>query len=300
MISVIICSANPADLLLIKENIQSTIGVPYEIIAFDNSLAKRSLCDIYNKGVERAAFSILCFMHEDLKIATYEWGKVVIDIFIGNGDIGVIGVAGGGYKALTPSGWYAEEFQHAAKSFQNIIQGFKDESRDEIHAFDNPYRERVSEVITVDGVWFCTKREIARDHLFDEVLLKGFHGYDLDFCLSVYGKHKIVVTYDILMTHQSEGVFDKKWLDTILLVHQKWSGILPLTTADVPESEIYYTEKRSLKRLITKMIEWGYSFGEIHKMLAGVSQSRKLSIRLFFKGYKHFLVQWLGKSVSAE
>lgn len=289
MISVIICSANAKLLELVTQNVVTTIGVPHEIISFDNSKGDKGICEIYNRGVREAKFDILCFMHEDIKITTGDWGKKVIDIFVKDGEIGIVGVAGGGYKALTPSGWYCVEFQHPDKSFQNILQGYKLDSKEELHAYHNPRDEKLSEVVCVDGVWFCTKREIAKSNQFDEVLLKKFHGYDVDFCLKVYGKHKIVVTYDILMKHTSEGNFNKAWLDQILVLHQKWSNRLPLTTSGVSEREIYFTEKRALKNLIEQMLDWKYSFFDIHKMLVATAASNRMSMRLFFKGYIHFL-----------
>jgi len=300
MISVIICSASVNVLELVSKNISSTIGVPHEIIAFDNSHEQRGICEIYNQGVREAKFDILCFMHEDVAILTSGWGKKVIDIFVKDGEIGVVGVAGGGYKALTPSGWYCVEFQNPKKSFQNILQGYKLDSKDEIHAYHNPDDEKLSEVVCVDGVWFCTKKEIAKSNPFDEVLLKKFHGYDVDFCLRVYAKHKIVVTYDILMKHASEGNFNKVWLDQILILHQKWSKRLPMTTADVSEKEIYLTEKRALKNLIEQMLKWEYSFMDINRMLLSTAASSRMSIRLFFKGYIHFLEKLFAKRNSAN
>lgn len=289
MLSIIICSANANDLLLVRQNIKSTIGVPHEIIGYDNSTAKKGICEVYNDSVQKARYDLLCFMHEDVNIRTVNWGKIVDDIFTNDPDIGIVGVAGGGYKALAPSGWYCVEFQSPAKSFQNILQGYKLDSREEFHAYHNPYNESLSEVVCVDGVWFCTRKSIALQHVFDQKLLKGFHGYDLDFCLNVFGKHKIVVTYNVLMKHASEGNFNKSWLDEILKIHKKWNRNLPLTTSDATETEIYFTEKRAIKNRIEEMLEWGYSFKSIQKMLIAGIASKRMPIRLFFKGYIHLL-----------
>ena len=300
MISVIICSAKAIDLALVSKNIEETIGIPHEIIAINNHKAEKGLCEVYNEAVALAKYDILCYMHEDVKLLTQEWGQTVVDIFVRDGEIGVIGVAGGGYKALAPSGWYCVEFQHPDKSFQNILQGYKLDSKEEIHAYHNPHGEKLTEVVCIDGVWFCTKKQVVRDHPFDQALLKGFHGYDIDFCLKVYGKHKIVVTYNILMKHASEGNFNKLWLDQILKLHKKWSKNLPLTTAKVSDREIYFTEKRALRNLVEQMLEWEYSFWEIHRMLFTVAKSKRMPLRLFFKGYIHLLEQRFGTKPSAE
>ncbi|WP_221391679.1 glycosyltransferase [Dyadobacter sp. NIV53] len=292
MISILICSANPGDLLLVRKNIESTIGaIPYEIIAFDNSEGKKGISEVYNVGIKQARYELICFMHEDVSIKTKHWGNTIIRIFSGDPEIGIVGVAGGGYKSLAPSGWYCPEFENPAQSYQNILQGYKLDSKEEVHAYHNPYNEPLSDVVCVDGVWFCTRKSIALKNLFDEKLLKGFHGYDLDFCLNVFGKHRIVVSYDILMKHASEGNFNNAWLNEILKLHQKWNKYLPLTTSDVSEKEIYLTEKRAIKKLIEQMLGWNYPFAAIQKMLLNCTSSKRMPFRLFFKGYLHLVKQ---------
>ena len=289
MISIIICSADAENLNAVLLNIEDTIGVEHEIIALDNSLAKKGICEIYNLGIQKAKYDLICFMHEDISIKTTNWGLLVNQIFDKDPGIGIVGVAGGGYKALAPSGWYCMEFENPDISFQNILQGYKEAGKGHVHAYHNPRNEKLSEVVCVDGVWFCTRKTIAEQNLFDEKLLKRFHGYDLDFCLNVFGKYKIVVTYDILLEHASEGNFDKLWLDEILKVHKKWNRYLPLTISNVSEKEIYLTEKRAIKNLIDKMLEWGYSFGSVQQMLLSGTASKRMPLRLFFKGYIHLL-----------
>lgn len=292
MISIIICSASTEELKQVSQNIDLTIGVPYEIIGINNSDGKRGICEVYNEGKRKAQYDTLCFMHEDIEIKTENWGINVLNIFSENKEIGVVGVAGGGYKALAPSGWYCVEYNSPDKSFQNVIQGFKLKSKTEVHAYHNPYLQKLSEVVCVDGMWFCARKNILNDKPFDEDMLKGFHGYDVDFCLSIFGKHKIVVTYDILMKHSSEGNFNKEWLNDLLKLHRKWNAHLPMTvTKSVSKEDLYFTEKRALKNVIEQMLEWEYSFSDIQRMLFSLAKSRKMPLRLFFKGYVHLVEQ---------
>ncbi|GGB79998.1 glycosyltransferase [Dyadobacter sediminis] len=288
MISVIICSANAEDLLLVKKNIAETIGVAHEIVAIDNRKAGKGICEVYNEGTQKAAYDLLCFMHEDVQIRTHEWGKTVLNIFSDDADTGVLGVAGGGYKSLAPSGWYQFEFHSEERSYQNVLQGFKLDEKDEIHAYHNPKNEHLSNVVCVDGLWFCTRKRIALKYPFDARTLQGFHGYDLDFCLSVFQEYKVIVTYDILMKHASEGNFNKLWFDEILKLHRKWSKVLPLTTSDVSDREFYFTEKRCLKKAIEQMLRWDYSFYQIHRMIMNAAKSR-VRTKLYFKAYLHLL-----------
>jgi hypothetical protein len=289
MLSVIICSANADDLRLVKENIAATIGIPHEIIAIDNRGASRGICDVYNEGARLANFDLLCFMHEDIALKTKDWGTKVADIFQKDEKIGVLGVAGGGYKSLAPCGWYQIEFHSEERSYQNVLQGYKRSEKPDFHAYHNPRNENLSRVVCVDGLWFCTQKKIAVSHPFDSKMLKGFHGYDLDFCLNVFPHHHIMVTFEILMRHASEGNFSKQWLDEILKVHRKWSPVLPITTSALEYKQDYFTELRAFQTVIDQMLEWDYSFFEIQKMLLYSLRSRKMRKKLFFKSYQYLL-----------
>lgn len=289
MISIIICSANAAELAQVSENIRNTVGVAHEIIAIDNRKERRGICAVYNEGAKRARFDLLCFMHEDIEIKTPNWGGIVAGIFAGDPQIGLAGVAGGGYKSLAPSGWYQLELRSEERYYQNLLQGFKYDDKKEIHAYHNPHNAKLSEVVCVDGMWLCTRREIALRFPFDSALLAGFHGYDQDFSLNVFRHYKVVVTYDVLMKHSSEGNFDQKWLDEVLKLHKKWSYALPLTTSQLSEDEIYMTEKRAFKALVEQMMRWEYSFRSILVMLWCAAKTNRMPREVVFKGFLHLL-----------
>jgi hypothetical protein len=104
MISIIICSIDPCRLDQLNRNIEQTIGVPYELIPIDNSSNRYGLCQAYNLGAARAAYPILCFMHEDIAFETADWGLSVIR-HLEDPSVGLIGVAGGDGRALVPCSW---------------------------------------------------------------------------------------------------------------------------------------------------------------------------------------------------
>lgn len=289
MISIVICSADQTELSKVSENIRDTVGIPHEIIAIDNREARRGICDVYNEGAKKARFDLVCFMHEDIEIRTENWGSVVEQIFECDPEIGIVGVAGGGYKSLAPAGWYQLEFHSEERSYQNVLQGYKFNDKQEIHAYHNPRNERLSRVVCVDGLWFCTRRDIVLRFPFDGKVLTGFHGYDLDFCLSVFPHYKVMVTYEVLMKHASEGNFNRQWLDHILKLHKKWSYALPLTTSVMRGNEMYDIEKRSFKKLIEQMIVWKYSYWQIQTMLWHSAKTKQMSTRVVFKGFLYLL-----------
>src|ERR1700743_3385103 len=122
MISIIISSANAEQLKQATDNITATIGVPFEIIAIDNSKGQQGICAVYNQGIVRARYGILCFMHEDIIIKTDNWGAILKNTFDGNSDLGLLGVGGGSYKPFTPSGWGG---LGANNAYYNFIQSYK-------------------------------------------------------------------------------------------------------------------------------------------------------------------------------
>ena len=259
MISIIICSANAGELKKVKENIADTIGVPHEVVAIDNSNGRKGICEVYNRGAAQAQYDTLCFMHEDIEMKTENWGEKILNLFAVQPEIGLIGVAGGGYKSVTPSGWYNYGLEFNGGAYSNVLQGYKRKGKEEGHDYNNPKYERFSRVACIDGCWMCTKKHIWQKSPFDEKLLRKFHGYDLDFSLSVNQNYQVVVTFEVLLRHFSEGNYDRNWFLEMLKVHQKWSYVLPLNTDGLFGGEIIKTEKWAFRRFLQDSLDDGFS-----------------------------------------
>jgi hypothetical protein len=289
MISVIICSANAADLLQVKINISRTIGVPHEIIGFDNSNGQKGICEVYNEGARAARYDMLCFMHEDIEMKTEGWGGKVLEIFENNPQVGLIGVAGGGYKSLVPSGWYNADLEMNGEFYCCLIQGFKYSGVNEYVDYRNPKDEKLSRVASVDGCWLATRRSTALEHSFDENLLKGFHGYDIDFSLSVGQKQHVAVTYEILLRHFSEGAFSDDWEEQMLKVHKKWSAILPVNTDGLDEKVLLRYERRAFKAFFNKQLDKGSSYRRLISIIWNARHSRVFGA---LKWHKVFVDLW--------
>ncbi|WP_162633291.1 glycosyltransferase [Echinicola strongylocentroti] len=286
MISIIICSANKAYLEAIKQDIAKTIGCEHEILAYKNSNGEKGICEIYNQGVADAKYEILCFMHEDIAYKTQDWGQIVLRIFRENPSLGLLGVAGGDYKSLAPSSWFSfagsEGFK--GKYYINLLQGFKFENRDTLQEYRNPYNERLSKVACLDGVWLCSTKEIFSKVQFDDSMLKGFHGYDLDLSMAVnYLGKDVAVTYEILLHHFSEGKYDKGWYSDIINLHKKWAFTLPISYAKVSTREIFTLEKRMFRQFIYECLRNGYSKNEMLELICYSKRSKKMSWKLFLK-----------------
>lgn len=246
MISIVICSVRPADLSQAKSSIEATIGVPHEIIAIDNAASRRGICAVYNEGTRAARYDIICYMHEDIEMLTPDWGQKIVAIFNENAGLGIVGIAGGGYKSLCPSSWYNYHLQENGGFYCNLIQGYRHSGAPDKADLRNARNEKLSRVACVDGCWFCARKEAAVRYPFDEHLLRRFHGYDLDFAIAAGQAYEVAVTFEILLRHFSEGNFDHTWLEEIVKVHEKWSHILPVNADNLPEKSLKSLERHVL------------------------------------------------------
>lgn len=279
MITIIICSANEAHLVSLTANIRDTIGVPYEIVSFDNSNGAKGLCEIYNKGIRQAKYDIMCFIHEDIIIHTDHWGEVLVDLFKDQ-TIGLAGLAGSTYKSLAPSGFHFSAVPELDLNYCNVKQRFKYIEKEELHNYHNPTDVKLAEVTCIDGVWLCATRTALEQYSFNEGLLKGFHGYDLDLSFGIGRNFRIVVTFDILITHLSEGNFDQKWFREILKVHEKWSPVLPINLAGLSKKQVIKMEKRLFRELFQKMRLWNFGPADLFRVAWYALGSNLNSFRL--------------------
>jgi len=295
MISVIICSADPVELQLVKENIATTIGTVYEIIAFDNAHAEKGICELYNEGAKQAKNDILVFMHEDIEMKTADWGVKVLEIFRANPNLGLMGVAGGGYKSVVPSSWYNADLEINGGFYCNLIQGFKYSGRESFLDYRNAKNEKLTKVASIDGCWMATKKAIVLAHPFDQNLLKHFHAYDIDFSLSVGKQFDVAVTYEVLLSHFSEGNFSNNWEEEILKVHKKWSATLPVNADGLDEKTLLRYERRAFRLYFKKQLQNGKSYRDLMKICWNARKSR------IFKGlmwYKLYVDLWRVRSMS--
>jgi hypothetical protein len=253
MISIIISSANPEQLQKVKVNIGKTIGVPFEIISYDNSNGKNGISKVYNDGVKSAKYDILCFMHEDIITHTNDWGKLLIKYFSEYKNLGVLGIAGSDGKTSVPSGCHIVYGNY----YMNLIQHYKfQETPPKRICLPENYHnsKELHQVICIDGVWFCCAKQTALENPFDEQL-SGFHGYDIDFSLNISSKFTNMITFEILISHYSEGNFSLQWLDAMIYIHNKYKKSLPMYPGNATNIPIKVVEKHTYKMLIRKYVK---------------------------------------------
>ncbi len=291
MISIIISSVDSFNLQQVTENINATIGAPFEIIATDNSLGKKGICEVYNQAMLRARYDILCFMHEDVLVKTNNWGQKLLALFERDPQLGLIGIAGSSYKPLTPTSWGGGDGINT--HYINLIQSFKNKKTKSKRIYSDPARQNLAEVVCLDGVFMVAPRHVAEEFMFDEITLKGFHGYDIDFSLSVGQKYKVGVTFEILIDHFSEGRFDDVWMAENLKLHNKWNQHLPKNVGGLTPEQVVFIEKRTFKLFIEQLIRFNYPISTAYKMLWKNKRFFQLDWWLFFKLKFHILKQYL-------
>ncbi|GAB3531509.1 hypothetical protein GCM10027443_13850 [Pontibacter brevis] len=244
MISLIICSRAESLSSELENNIRCTIGVPYEIVFINNKDNFYSILSAYNKGAEQSLYDLLCFMHDDIYYETSDWGNTIVKS-LSNNLTGLIGVAGAKVKTRNYSPWWVSNFYDAKEFLRyNIIQYRKGEWMHECH---NPENTKLAEVVVVDGVWFCCRKDVWERTRFDEINLKGFHFYDLDYSLGVASQGlKNYVTYDILFKHASAGRLEQSWLVIAEQFHKKWEKNLPVSVHPMSRKDLDELEYQAI------------------------------------------------------
>lgn len=225
MISLIICSKfdHLSDSLI--NNIDQTIGTEYEIVHIDNSLHQYSIFSAYNEGVRRAKGNVLCFMHEDLHFHTDKWGAKVQE-YLQDKEIGILGVAGSnlvprkGDIRMCP---YFNGFQ------MNGLTTLEIPARHTVSLISHIPTSKLTEVAAIDGLWFCIPKSLFTEISFDENTFKGFHLYDVDISMqAVMSGKKVMICDDIIIEHDSPGVFSTEFYANLEIFLKKWEDSLPL------------------------------------------------------------------------
>jgi hypothetical protein len=275
MISIIVCSRTKVIPDKLKKNIEDTIGCDYELVVIDNSMNYLSIFQAYNKGIRISNGDLLCFLHDDVKICTLNWGLILKEIFKNDSEIGVLGIAGGKSKTLTPSSWSVHN-----RSI-NIIQHYKriKKNKELVHL---GFNSNLEEVVTLDGVFMVFSPE---KKMFFNEKFKGFHFYDMNICMEAKVRGlKNYVTDKITLEHLSEGFQSKDWIKNGIKMHNHYKNELPIhIDKKIKNKQI---EKRAIVHLFKKAIYLKEPFVVIPYFLDLVFYCRKANKRLIFNYLK--------------
>lgn len=280
MLSVIICSKNKMLAPGFVDNITNTIGTEYELVHIDNSDAKYSIYTAYNEGVKLSKYNNLCFLHEDVYFHSPDWGRKILQ-HLQLPDVGICGVAGRDFVSRVPASWGKK------LSGVNIIQSDKlGIRRTRRKLIPGNYKNPVREVITLDGVILCCRKDIFEKIRFDESI-GDFHGYDFDICIqSAVNGYRNYVMYDIVLEHFSRGNPNACYYRALIKVFRKWKDKLPLYSRGMQPGfmhSIGVVDYRGLTKLLCKMVRRNMPVNEIAKEIEYFTDTLELRFPAFRK-----------------
>jgi len=262
MLSIIICHRNTELLNAIKTSIASTIGIVYELIIIDNTNNEFTIFSAYNIGVTKAKYDIVCFAHEDILFHSINWGEKVLTHF-NDPKIGMIGVLGGMAQSSIPSPWWTNNYFE--KSARNLLM--KTNGKLYQH-FSNPFKDiNKTEVIIIDGLWFCIRKSLFDKICFDEKTFTGFHLYDADISMQVNEYAKNYVVFDILIEHVWSGIISKNYYIDLLTFTNKWQSQLPKQCATVEKNYMLQYNFHALRNIVLEMKTKDFSKQKISEII---------------------------------
>jgi hypothetical protein len=228
-ISVIICSVNPEKFARVAANYRERLaGVPHEILLIDDA---RSLCEGYNRGIDRATGDILVFSHDDIEILTGDFAPRLIGHLE---QVDLIGVAG--TTRVVDATWGMAGWPHC---HGQVVHADRTLGTCAVSMFQvtGPV---VEDIQGLDGLFFAARRRVIESVRFDALTFDGFHLYDLDFTFSAFqAGFRITVCNDIVIAHDSRGRFDARFAgfaERFVAKHRASLSLQRGTVESVPEA----------------------------------------------------------------
>ena len=229
------------------ESITKSSGVhKIEILPYENP-GKYSLTEVYNMGLKKASNDIIVFCHDDIKFDTKNWGRKLLKHF-SKTDYGVVGVAGCRYLPQSGKWW-----EIASEMMGQVYH--EHEGKRWLSTYNPKFGNSVLPAVLVDGLFFGVVRSRIKES-FDESV-KGFHFYDLNFCVQNYLKGvKIGVISNIDITHLSIGMTNEEWENNRIIFSEKYKNDLPIMESLV-QPEFNFKNGRPLVSIIMPVYNYG-------------------------------------------
>ena len=206
------------------------------------------VCEAYNIGIGQAHFPYLCFSHDDITFDTNHWGEILINDFERDSESGLIGIAGSAYKSWVLSGWHTSQPVPTRFLAENVIHAGAPVAT---RYLTNSTGNNLVQVASVDGCFMFSSKNRMAHIRFDEDSFKSYHCYDIDLSLQVNQKFKVFVSFNVLLSHYSEGNFDEKWFGETVKLHKKWNKTLPCIIGDATQEEIAREEESAFYGIVS-------------------------------------------------
>lgn len=163
---------------------------------------KKGICSVYNSFLKDTDYSTIIFVHDDVHIDSVDF---VDTVKTGLQNHSVVGVAGGSkIKKTPPALWHLL----TKKETQSGIV-YHPTHKNSNHYFPSFFGPTPKPVSILDGVFLAvnTKDVLSNNILFDENI-KGFHHYDIKFCIDCKLAGLSLSTLPINIMHDSPGLSD--------------------------------------------------------------------------------------------
>ena len=214
MLSIIVSSYQEEYFYQFTNSVKETIGddFEYEIIQQWNP-GTMGICEAYNKGAEKAQFENLLFVHEDVVFETENWGSILLR-YLRIDNVGCIALAGANYIPNSPTPWWV------IKGYGNSHLSHYNKKTNKRYNYTFLGDEKgLLETKLIDGVFIACQKKVWEQIKFNEDL-KGFHGYDINFSLSVSQHYQNYILNTITLVHFSHGNLTKEWLENVIKAYK--------------------------------------------------------------------------------
>jgi GT2 family glycosyltransferase len=201
MISIVICSNNPARLGAVTEQYRNVMpaGETFEIVPIRDA---KGLCEGYNRGLAASRGDIVVFSHDDIEIWTPDFAPRLRSHLSRFDGVGVAGTS-----LLWGPSWYDSGPMH---SFGRVAHLLNDGGYF-ITLYGIQHRV-VGGMQAMDGVFLAFRREVIEKVGWDAQTYTGFHLYDTDCTYRAYRMgYNLAVAVDLPIMHISHGVTDSSW-----------------------------------------------------------------------------------------
>lgn len=234
MISIIVCSRNEADYRHLQENIQATVGTACEWIRIDNSRGGYDIFTAYDEGMRRSTGDLLCFVHEDIRFHSPDWGKRCEEYFKEDARLGLLGVLGGNYMPVDAD-WRAFHDCRCGRMLQRAATLEVPSRHFTFRLGTRKSKHELTAVAAVDGMWMVMPATLKNRIHLDTKRFSAFDLYDTDLAMQVHASgYRVAVAGDILIEHFSTGSFSPRYFDSLKICLDKWKDILPVDCRPIP------------------------------------------------------------------
>lgn len=180
----------------------------------------KSLSEVYNEILDESSNDIVILCHDDLEFDTKNWGDKILKHFSKNRDYGILGLAGTKYMDQNAKWWEVTNTMYG-------IVNHKQNGKKWTSTYSKDIGNKIEDVIIVDGLFIAINKKKIK-HNFDESI-KGFHFYDLGFCLPNFiDGIKVGVMFDVRVTHLSIGQTNQQWEQNRIEFSNRYKDFLPI------------------------------------------------------------------------